>query len=62
MIVLCIGIALVFRSWFWTALIPSMLFGLTRRMATEERFLLAHFGDEYRAYMARTKRLVPGIY
>lgn len=61
-IVLCIGIALVFRSWFWAALIPSMLFGLTRRMATEERFLLAHFGDEYRAYMARTKRLLPGIY
>lgn len=61
-IVLCTGIALAYRSWLWVALIPSMIFGLTRRMATEEKFLLAHFGDEYRAYMARTKRLLPGIY
>lgn len=61
-IVLCTGIALAYRSWFWVALIPSMIFGLTRRMATEEKFLLEHFGDEYRAYMARTKRLLPGIY
>ena len=61
-IVLCTGIALAYRSWFWVALIPSMIFGLTRRMATEEKFLLEHFGEEYRAYMARTKRLLPGIY
>lgn len=61
-IVLCVGIALVFRSWFYAALIPSMIFGLSRRMAVEETFLLQHFGDEYRAYMARTKRLLPGVY
>lgn len=61
-VVLCIGIALAFRSWFWAALIPTMLFGITRRMIVEERFLSEHFGDEYRAYMARTKRLVPGIW
>jgi protein-S-isoprenylcysteine O-methyltransferase Ste14 len=61
-IVLCVGIAFAYRSWFWVALIPSMVFGLTRRMATEERFMVEHFGDEYRAYMARTKRLVPGVY
>jgi protein-S-isoprenylcysteine O-methyltransferase Ste14 len=61
-VVLCVGIAFVFRSWFWALLIPAMFYGLTRRMATEERFLLAHFGEDYRAYMARTKRLLPGIY
>ncbi len=61
-IVLCAGIALAYRSWFWTALIPSMVFGLTRRMAVEEKFLLEHFGEEYRVYMARTKRLLPGVY
>jgi protein-S-isoprenylcysteine O-methyltransferase Ste14 len=61
-IVLCVGIALAYRSWFYVVLIPSMIFGLTRRMATEEKFLLDHFGDDYRAYMARTKRLVPGVY
>ena len=61
-IVLCVGIALVFRSWFYVVLIPWMIVGLTRRMATEERFMIEHFGDEYRAYMARTRRLLPGIY
>lgn len=61
-IVLCIGIALTFRSVFYVLLIPSMIFGLTRRMAVEERFMVEHFGEEYRAYMARTKRLVPGLW
>jgi protein-S-isoprenylcysteine O-methyltransferase Ste14 len=61
-IVLCVGIAFAYRSWFWVALIPSMVYGLTRRMATEEKFMVEHFGDEYRDYMARTKRLVPGVY
>ena len=31
-------------------------------MERDEKFLLEQFGDEYRTYMARTKRLVPGIY
>ena len=25
-------------------------------------FLIGHFGDAYRAYMARTRRLLPGLY
>ena len=32
------------------------------RVGREERMMLDTFGDEYRAYMARTKRIVPGIY
>lgn len=32
------------------------------RVGLEERMMEQEFGDEYRAYMARTKRLVPGIY
>jgi len=32
------------------------------RVGTEERMMLAAFGDDYRAYMARTKRIIPGIY
>jgi protein-S-isoprenylcysteine O-methyltransferase Ste14 len=32
------------------------------RLAPEERMMLDQFGDEYRGYMARTKRLVPGIF
>jgi len=32
------------------------------RVDREERMMLAAFGDEYRAYMLRTKRIIPGIY
>jgi protein-S-isoprenylcysteine O-methyltransferase Ste14 len=32
------------------------------RVAREERMMLDSFGDEYRAYMKRTARLIPGIY
>jgi protein-S-isoprenylcysteine O-methyltransferase Ste14 len=61
-VLISIGVAGAFRSWFWLALIPIMLFGLVSRMNTEERFMVEQFGDEYRAYMARTARLVPGVY
>lgn len=32
------------------------------RVAAEERMMLDQFGDEYRAYMVRTKRLIPGVW
>jgi protein-S-isoprenylcysteine O-methyltransferase Ste14 len=32
------------------------------RLRAEERMMLDAFGNEYAAYMARTKRLVPGIW
>ena len=32
------------------------------RVAREEEMMLESFGDEYRAYMARTSRIIPGIY
>ena len=31
------------------------------RVRAEERMMLEQFGDEYAVYMARSKRLVPGI-
>lgn len=31
------------------------------RIPREERMLQEHFGDEYRSYMQKTKRLVPGV-
>jgi protein-S-isoprenylcysteine O-methyltransferase Ste14 len=37
----------------------TLFFG---RIAREEQMMLDKFGDEYRAYMARTKRIIPGIY
>jgi protein-S-isoprenylcysteine O-methyltransferase Ste14 len=38
----------------------TILFAL--RVRAEERMMLEQFGDEYTAYMARTKRLVPGVW
>ena len=38
----------------------AILFAL--RVGAEERMMLERFGDAYAAYMARTKRLVPGVW
>jgi len=37
----------------------TLFFG---RVAREERLMLEIFGDEYRAYMSRTSRIIPGVY
>ena len=58
-----IGQILVLPNWFAG---PSYLvtFGIlfAFRIRAEEQLMLAEFGDEYAAYMARTKRLVPGVW
>lgn len=45
---------------------PAALVGwvvlFASRVEREERMMLDEFGDEYRAYMARTARLIPGLY
>ena len=35
---------------------------LALRIRKEERMMVEHFGDQYAAYSARTKRLVPGVW
>ena len=58
-----IGQALVVPNW---VVGPSyfVTFGIlfALRIGAEERMMLETFGDEYAAYMARTKLLVPGIW
>jgi protein-S-isoprenylcysteine O-methyltransferase Ste14 len=58
-----IGQALVVPNW---VVGPSyfVTFGIlfALRIGAEERMMLETFGDEYAAYRARTKRLVPGIW
>ena len=39
-------------------LLPSLIF----RIAVEEKLLVEHFGDAYRLYMRKIKRLIPGIW
>ncbi len=55
--------ALVIPNWVAgpsNLVVFAVLFAL--RVSAEERMMLEQFGDEYTAYMARTKRLVPGIW
>ena len=57
------GQALALPNWVAG---PSYLvaFGLlfALRVSREERMMLEQFGQDYQAYMARTKRLVPGLW
>jgi protein-S-isoprenylcysteine O-methyltransferase Ste14 len=58
-----LGQVLVLPNWIAG---PSYLiaFGIlfVFRVRKEEKMMLEEFGNEYAEYMARTKRLVPGIW
>jgi protein-S-isoprenylcysteine O-methyltransferase Ste14 len=57
-----IGWALLFRSVLGLALNVPLFLLLLSRMADEEKFLEAEFGEEYRAYRGKTWRLLPFVY
>jgi protein-S-isoprenylcysteine O-methyltransferase Ste14 len=59
--VLLVGIALQFFSLWALLLLALQFFFQLVRMTYEERVLLAAFPD-YAGYMAKTARLVPGVY
>ena len=62
MLITSLGWVLAFRSGVGVLLALSLLIPLVARIRAEERLLRGHFGAEYDAYVARTWRLVPGIY
>lgn len=58
-----VGAALAFHSWLAAAVVAAlMLLAYGWRISSEERMLLDHFGEDYRAYASRTSRLFPGVY
>jgi protein-S-isoprenylcysteine O-methyltransferase Ste14 len=63
LLIYSLGQALVIPNWlagppYGVAMV--LLFAL--RMGPEERMMLDEFGKDYEAYMATTKRLIPGIW
>lgn len=62
LLVLLLGWALVFRSGVGLLLFALLIPILLSRIRAEERLLETQFGDEYRDYIKRTSRLLPGIY
>jgi len=63
LVLYAVGQALVIPNW---AAGPSNLLALALllalRISAEERMMNDRFGDEYAAYSARTKRLIPGVW
>ena len=58
-----LGVGIALGNWLSIAacLLPALT-GFSIRLLSEERTLAAELGEPYRAYMARTKRLIPGIW
>lgn len=58
-----LGIGLALGNWLSVlAIFGVPLLALLYRISIEERTMLEHYGEEYRKYRTRTKRLIPGIY
>jgi len=58
-----IGQALVIPNWVaGPANLIAFTILLTLRLGAEERMMREGFGNEYAAYSARTKRLIPGVW
>ena len=58
-----LGLGLAFGNWISVAVIAVVtIAAMAYRIHVEEQALTERFGDAYRAYASRTKRLIPGLY
>jgi protein-S-isoprenylcysteine O-methyltransferase Ste14 len=60
-VLLAVAICLITANWFFVVTGAGVLSVLILRTRTEERNLVARFGDSYQTYMSRTGRFVPRI-
>lgn len=58
-----LGVGIALGNWLSMAacLLPALI-GFSIRLRSEERTLADQLGEPYRAYMTRTRRLIPGIW
>jgi protein-S-isoprenylcysteine O-methyltransferase Ste14 len=62
-VLMALGLAVGYSSWIGLAAILLLLLpGLAYRMAVEERMLTEEFGEQYRLFSYRTKKLIPWIW
>jgi protein-S-isoprenylcysteine O-methyltransferase Ste14 len=62
-LLLALGLSLGYASWTGLISIPLLLIpGLAYRMKVEEVLLGEQVGEQYREYVRKTKRLIPGIW
>jgi len=56
-----VGLMLVSANWLVVMLVILSIFVLYMRIGKEEKMMIEQFGDEYRAYMRCTGRLLPRL-
>jgi len=62
-VIMALGLCIGYSSLIGLVAIPVLLLpGLAYRMKVEERLLVEQFGDEYRAYALKTRKLIPFIW
>ena len=57
-----LGLGLALSSLVGLALAAVTIIGILVRIQREEKMLVAEFGDQFHAYMQRTRRLFPFVY
>jgi len=62
-VIMALGLCIGYSSLIGLAAVPVLLLpGLAYRMKVEERLLIEQFGEEYRAYARKARRLIPGVW
>jgi protein-S-isoprenylcysteine O-methyltransferase Ste14 len=56
------GLAIMFRSYLALVLLASQAVWFHARVLADERRLMARFGADYKQYMRRVRRWVPGVW